>query len=229
MANDAAAKFSEEYEKQLLDALKGSHEQYDKAILTLSSGGLALSITLLKDVFPVDKIVLPGLLAASWYLFCAAIISTLFSFLTSIKAVNTQRDYFHKYIIEGILEYKDKRNWWTIGTKWLNRISAICFVSGVIATVYFADGNFKEKLKKPTTNVNVGAASAIQKPVSSATRLAPVTKKKKRSTSVKSSYRITINGSGKVIVDIPPMGSQKIVESAPAVPDEVVKPQNEHP
>jgi hypothetical protein len=166
MADDIS-KFFEEYEKQLLDALKGSHEQYDKAILTLSSGGLALSITLLKDLFPVEKIILPWVLATSWYLFGAAIISTIISFMTSIVSVNTQRDYFHKYYIENIAEYRDKKNLWTVGTRWLNRTSALCFVLGVAATIVFAHGNFNEKLKKPPAKVTPVVIPAIQKPVSS--------------------------------------------------------------
>lgn len=199
----------------MLEALKGSHEQYDKAILTLSSGGLALSITLLKDLFPVEKVVLPGVLVWSWYLFGAAIISTLFSFLTSIRSTHTQRDYFHKYYIEKNLEYKDKTNWWTVGTKWLNRISAVCFVAGVITTIIFASRNFKEKLKHPPTKEKE-PASAVQKPMSSAANHANHKRRKKPSSSL-TNYRITINGSGNVMMELPPKVSSKAEEPSASV------------
>jgi len=213
MADDPVAKFFEEYEKQLLDALQKSHEQYDKAILTLSSGGLALSITLLKDLFPVDKVVMPEVLVWSWYLFGAAIISTIFSFMTSIRSTNTQRDYFHKYYIEKKSDYKDKTNWWTVITKWLNRTSAVCFIVGVVTTIIFASGNFRDKLKHPPAKEKEPTV-AVQKSMSSATN--PVHhKKRKKPSSALTNYRITINGSGNVMMELPPkVAPQTVVPNA---------------
>jgi hypothetical protein len=73
----------DDYRKELWGALKVSHEQYDKAIITLSSGGLAISLTLIKDVFPVERMSSPCWLVATWFLFCGSIISTVMSFLTT--------------------------------------------------------------------------------------------------------------------------------------------------
>ena len=70
------------YREHLWDSLFSSYAEFDRAILTLSSALLALSIAFVKDIVPIEQISLPGLLVASWILFGVSILSTLTSFIS---------------------------------------------------------------------------------------------------------------------------------------------------
>lgn len=136
----------DEYRKELWGALKVSHEQYDKALLTLSGGGLAISITLVKELFPSDKLIVSWLLMMAWALFCASIILTVISFLVSQKALNVQLENFDKYTA-GDESYLNKNNPYSTATVWFNRVSGTFFILAVIAVTTFSAINFKEKLR----------------------------------------------------------------------------------
>lgn len=82
---------SNDYEiarKEILDTLTSNSEAHDRAILTLSSAFLALSVSFLHDGF---KGYIPSFsifLYLSWALFTAAIIVTVFSYSYSQRAVD---------------------------------------------------------------------------------------------------------------------------------------------
>ncbi|ANA39414.1 hypothetical protein A2G06_02355 [Geobacter anodireducens] len=136
----------DDYRKELWNAQKSSHEQYDKALLTFSGGGLAISLALVKDLFPADVMVIPWLLVLSWGLFCTSIVLTVMSFLTSQKSISVQLDYFEKFV-SGDLSYWNKKNPFTAATIWLNRVSGGAFVSAVIAVTVFSAVNMNEVLQ----------------------------------------------------------------------------------
>ena len=70
-------------------ALSGSQD-YDRAILTLSSGALALSATFLHDIARNVASASLDLLTASWVALIAAIISIVASFQTSQLATRQE-------------------------------------------------------------------------------------------------------------------------------------------
>ena len=76
-------------------------EQFDKAILTLSSSGLGLSIAVIQYVVPLDDGKYFFLLWGAWVLFSMAIITTVISFMTTKEAINEMRYYAHQFYIEG--------------------------------------------------------------------------------------------------------------------------------
>jgi hypothetical protein len=57
------------YRQSLIDTQIKLSESYDKLLITLSGGALALSITFLKDVIGSKEISCPSLLLISWALF----------------------------------------------------------------------------------------------------------------------------------------------------------------
>lgn len=71
-------------------------QMFDKAILTLSSAGLGVSLAFIKDIVPLDKAIsVWGLkttivLYVSWGLFVAAIVTTLYSFIASLQELQKQ-------------------------------------------------------------------------------------------------------------------------------------------
>jgi len=85
---------------ELLDRQFSNSEAYDKAILTLSSGFLALSLSFIKEILPAGSITWTGLLYASWALLALAIICTVFSFRLSNAAIEGQLAQAHRYYKE---------------------------------------------------------------------------------------------------------------------------------
>ena len=116
--------------------LSGS-ENFDKSVLTLSSAGLGLSVSFLKDQVPVNPDVVQWLLYGSWALFAIATVSTMSSFLTSGKAIQHQKTIAEKFYIQGDADAFDAPNSWNSRTTWLNRISAGTFGSALVLTIAF--------------------------------------------------------------------------------------------
>ena len=79
------------YDKFRDDLLKrqlSNSEHYDKAILSLSSSALALSLTAIKFVVPLDRANFLWVLKISWGLFLLTIILSLSAFLMSNHAIS---------------------------------------------------------------------------------------------------------------------------------------------
>jgi len=82
MSDDNTENYLKE-RKLLVEAQQQSYQQFDKAILTLSSGGLGVSIIFLRDILPLEQITNYCFLIGSWILFTISITCTLISFLAS--------------------------------------------------------------------------------------------------------------------------------------------------
>lgn len=134
-----------EIQNHLLNARQSSYEQFDKAILTLSTGGLGLSLVFIKDIIPLAEAVCISLLLTSWVLFVAAILSTLSSFVLSQYATDKQLYYAEQYYLHKKEEYHTKRNPFATATKVSNIVSGACFFVAVVCTVTFASINIKQE------------------------------------------------------------------------------------
>jgi hypothetical protein len=114
-------------------------ESFDKAIMSLSGGALAISITFVHNVAPDPTN--RGLLTTSWFLFAGSLLLILISFLTSQAAILNQIGELNG---RGAAD----RSWWKrwlnagVWTTVLNFLSAGAFVAGVIFLVLFARVNF---------------------------------------------------------------------------------------
>lgn len=64
-----------EYRKHLWEAGKSASENTDKAILTLSAGALALSMTFLKDIVPLKDVIDLPIIIIAWRSFGSSISS----------------------------------------------------------------------------------------------------------------------------------------------------------
>ena len=81
--DDGWARLYTDYRAQLVTGLQSSYDQFDKAILQLSSGGLALSLGFIREIVPLRESTFKPVLILSWVLFGVAILSTLWSYITS--------------------------------------------------------------------------------------------------------------------------------------------------
>jgi hypothetical protein len=130
-----------ETRKDLLTRQLSNSEKFDGAILTLSTGGLGISLAFIKDIVPIEKTQCVVLLIVSWRFFGSAIVSTLISFLMSQKGIDKQLHYAEEYYLNQKNEYLTKTNIPAEATKFLNLTSAILFIIAIVLTITFVSIN----------------------------------------------------------------------------------------
>src|SRR5271154_407065 len=82
-----AEELHDEYRRKVWEDTKSGTENFDKYMLTFSSGALALSLGFIKDIVKPEHAVSLGWLLASWVCFLLCISVTLVSFRVSIRAL----------------------------------------------------------------------------------------------------------------------------------------------
>ena len=128
--------------KRVLEESRLSNSQlYDRAILTLSTSALWLSIAFIRFIVPVADAQCKVLLVLSWVLFGLAIIVTILSFWASQQAIKVQLDYNYKYYLEEEEEYLRKTNPFALATDILNYLSGGLFMAAVFFTILFVTIN----------------------------------------------------------------------------------------
>ncbi|MDE1889230.1 MAG: hypothetical protein KGJ87_07580 [Planctomycetota bacterium] len=124
-----------EERKQLIGAERETAQQFDKAILTLAAGALALSITFIKQIAPHPKSQSIYFLIAAWTFFSLSILSTLISFLKSQDACRRQREILDQDRLSKPHDNKNSAANWTNRFNWL---SIVFFISGIISLIIFS-------------------------------------------------------------------------------------------
>ena len=158
--------------KQALDQINASllsnSQMLDKAILSLSSAGLGVSLAFIKNVVPLDKATNLYLLYSSWGTFVGAIASTLVSFLASEcgleKQANQVNDELEDMDDEQVIilpegvddnEYEEDYEETDLSdkpfqiSKWLTRFSLLCYIAAIVLTVLFVAFNRDAISTKP--------------------------------------------------------------------------------
>ena len=120
------------YKRQLSNS-----EAYDRAILSLSSAGLAISLTFIKFIVPIDEATCLGVLKASWVLFLLSIIFTVASFLIGNKGISKQLEYAEQYYIDSKANAFNKFNIYAYINIIFNYISGTLFLVALTSVVSF--------------------------------------------------------------------------------------------
>jgi hypothetical protein len=138
-----------DHKKQAWGDIQSSTDSYDQSLLTLSSGGLGLSIAFIKDIVGLQNAVWLWLLYSSWIAFAACIFITVISFQFAIK---TQKEHLvncGKYYLECKEEYRDKRGGFSKALTACTMIAGGLFVLALVCTITFAIKNVEvQKMKK---------------------------------------------------------------------------------
>src|SRR5437867_951403 len=87
--------------QHLLEGLRSSYEQYDRAVLTLSTGLLGISVAFIQPHQIQSSRQAPCLLAFSWLCLLFAIATTVLSLLASQRAIRKALDDAHDIYILG--------------------------------------------------------------------------------------------------------------------------------
>lgn len=130
-----------QHRKYLIETSLGQIGQFDKLIVTLSSGALALSLTFIKDISPTPIPCSKFLIFVSWILFTISLIATLLSHYTSHKDMDFEIMKLDKNY-EDEREMYDPKNPFRTATILLNILSASMFLIGLCFLVAFTSVNF---------------------------------------------------------------------------------------
>ena len=125
-------------------SLLSNSQMLDKALLSLSSAGLGVSLAFIKNVVSLKEATDLYLLYSSWGAFAGAILSTLISFLTSQHGLEKQAKQFDDELknmddngFEGNYDETDRSDRYFQISKWLTRLSLVCYIAAIILTVLF--------------------------------------------------------------------------------------------
>ena len=133
-----------EERKLLVDASRESAQSFDKTILVLASGAFGLSLTFIRQIFPIIKSETIFFLIYAWIGFCICLLSTLISFLTSQYACSKQIKILEAKYFNNQNAYDKQatlKNRASVFTCWLNILSILSFVAGVLFLAKFAISN----------------------------------------------------------------------------------------
>ncbi|MBL4800112.1 MAG: hypothetical protein JKY50_22160 [Oleispira sp.] len=132
------------YDKYL-DALESREssntEAYDKAILTLSSAGLALSMVILKLFSSGVEPQFIAAIISSWILFFIAIFTTVLSFLVANLEIEVSEGLAKDLYIDRVTRDKLKKNKWSKRLEILTWTSGPAFILALLSVIFFAVGN----------------------------------------------------------------------------------------
>lgn len=118
-------------------------ENLDKAILSLSSAGLGLSLVFIKNVVELSKANHVWVLYGSWLMFVLAITSTLLSYLFGQRALNKQREFNEKYYLERDEDAGQKISLASWVTHVLSYVSVLTYIAAVSCTALFIGLNLE--------------------------------------------------------------------------------------
>lgn len=164
---------AELFRRQLSNA-----NNFDKAILTYSAAGLALSLGFLKDFIPINHANAAWLLFFSWALFVAAFVITLFSFIASQIGIAKQLEINEQYYLKEDDSALSERNFFAQCTNWLAWAAGIALVAGMMCSTIFVSVNLEKAAMMTDSKRGFGQDGApipgIQRIPEARTRGAPV-------------------------------------------------------
>lgn len=133
----------DDHKKQAWSDKQAGSDEFDRALLTLSSGTLALSLAFIKDIVPLAQATHLPLLFTSWILFALCITVTLISFRFSMVANDNHLEFARRYHLEADESARGKVHWCTKALPWCAYIGGALLIIGFGLTVSFAIINIK--------------------------------------------------------------------------------------
>lgn len=125
------------------DGYADTQRELDKTILTVASGGLAISLGFVEKIVVLQQAQVIGLLVATWGLLALGLISGLFSHRAASQA-HLEQLHWYDQGLRG--EHQDDRFRWLKATNVSNWISLGTVISGVICFLLFAAVNVLKRI-----------------------------------------------------------------------------------
>lgn len=127
-------KADEEHLKQQRELLKYSIEQFDKSVIYIASGSLAVSFAFIKDIIAnLDCALHKNWLIASWIIFASVIFISLFAHWVSYMA----QMWGIKNANLSYKKYTKKARWWNWSIRTMNLLTIIGIFVGALFLLFF--------------------------------------------------------------------------------------------
>ncbi len=133
------------FRDELLKRELSNTESYDRAILTLSSASLAVSLTAIRFVVPLESSNHIWMIKAGWLLLLFSIIMSLYAYLMSNKAISVQLKNAEDYYTHGVAEAFNRPNKYTEVNGVLNKLTGVMFVLALSSIVIFVTLNINSE------------------------------------------------------------------------------------
>lgn len=138
-----AIEMFDSFRDELLKRQLSNTENYDKSILTLSSAGLAISLTFFKFIVPVNMSEELWLMKLSWICFLSTVILSLAAYLVSNAAITRQLKIAEDYYVNQKESAFNNKNWLSSINNWLNYLVGLLFAIAITTVVIFVILNFQ--------------------------------------------------------------------------------------
>ena len=136
--NSEKEKAIAEYRNALLEGDKVAVQGYDKAVMTLSGGAIAISFAFIKDICGFNDLVHSGLLLCAWGVWGFSILCVLVSHYCSHQAMR-------RALIDlnnNNLKFERPGRGWDTAINILNPVGGLLFLVGLISLLVFVSLNF---------------------------------------------------------------------------------------
>ena len=134
-----AVEIYDSYRDTLIKGRFSNDENYDKTIITLSSSGLALSLTAIRFAIKTTEYLF--LLKAAWWLFGITIFISIIAYRLSNYALDKQLEIAEEYYLKDIENAFSKKNWYSSINDCLNIIIGITFITATAFVISFVTLN----------------------------------------------------------------------------------------
>jgi hypothetical protein len=132
---------------EVYTTINENQAEYDKQLLTLSSGFLAVSLAFIKDVVPLKDAELLWILYLAFVLLALCIVTVLFSYQFSIAGLFRAKEYWDSLLAgnkDAKFPYAFARH-----IRRVNKVSGILFLLGVSSLVLFVILNVNHEANNP--------------------------------------------------------------------------------
>jgi hypothetical protein len=143
----------------LLTRQLSNSENYDKAVLSLATAFLGLSLAFLKDIVSIERSDWVPLLYGSWISLGLAVLCTVVSFQVSQCAIDVQLRRAEDYYLRNDQSALSKSSL-AKATEWINAASGTLFVLGVLLTIAFVIVNLERRLEVGSDSIQQGPRGA---------------------------------------------------------------------
>ena len=142
------------------ETYKSSNQEFDKQLVYIAGGGLALTIGFVKDIVSITKAIHLWLLLSTWICFVVALLFNFLSHKFSAEAADDLMDYLnhHKGLLDGSEKPDEKKEAKNSSANrknrfviWANNISIGVTILGIVCFIAFTFTNLIND-RKPTTS-----------------------------------------------------------------------------
>jgi hypothetical protein len=136
-ANEYKQRLFDKTRDDLLQTQRSNSDAYDKALLTLSSTFLGISLAFIKDIIHLQDAVYRWSLFASWFCFALTIVLVIISYMYGQRLIKRLLDAAKRYYLHGEMEAYAKSKIASKSIERINELSGVTFILAVFLSVGF--------------------------------------------------------------------------------------------